>query len=84
MPSHLLDHLSIPIPEKLWHYTSIDAFLKIVENKTIRATDMLFMNDREEFMHAREVVNRMVEETPELDARYGLRSQSGNRLRSQQ
>ena len=68
MSSPLLELLSAPIPEKLWHYTSVDAFLKIVGSKNIRATDVRFMNDREEFIHAREVVDRIVEKTPERDA----------------
>lgn len=67
MSSPLLELLNTPIPEKLWHYTSVEAFLKIVGNKSIFATDVHFMNDREEFVHARQLVDEMVKETPELD-----------------
>jgi len=67
MPSPLLELLSTPIPEKLWHYTSVDAFLKIVKNKSVFATDVRFMNDREEFVHARQLVDEVVKKRPELD-----------------
>lgn len=68
MSSPLPELLSTPIPEKLWHYTSVDAFLKIVGNKNVFATDVRFMNDREEFVHARQLADEMVKERPELDA----------------
>jgi hypothetical protein len=60
--------LNAPIPEKLWHYTSIQAFHGIVTSKTMWATDLHFLNDREEFIHAKALANDMVAAAPELDS----------------
>jgi hypothetical protein len=66
--SNLIDELlNRPIPEKLWHYTSIQGFQGIVASKSMWATDLRFLNDREEFIHARNIANKIVAETPELD-----------------
>jgi Protein of unknown function (DUF2971) len=56
------------IPEKLWHYTSIQGFQGIVASKSVWATDLRFLNDREEFIHARNIANKIVSATAELDA----------------
>jgi hypothetical protein len=58
-----------PIPEKVWHYTSLQGFLGIITNKSIFLTNILFLNDREEFIHAKKMAREMVEGTPELDGR---------------
>jgi hypothetical protein len=68
MPSAIDDLLSRPIPEKLWHYTSIEGFEGIVTSKTVFATDLRFLNDREEFVHTRAVAKKIVDGTPEFDA----------------
>jgi hypothetical protein len=60
--------LKAPIPEKLWHYTSIQGFHGIVTSKTMWATDLRFLNDREEFIHTRALANEIVAAAPELDA----------------
>jgi hypothetical protein len=60
--------LSRPIPEKLWHYTSIQGFHGIVTSKSMFATDLRFLNDREEFIHTRELAKEIVGGAPELDA----------------
>jgi hypothetical protein len=60
--------LRTPIPEKLWHYTSIQGFQGIVASKSMWATDLRFLNDREEFIHARNIADRIVAAAPELDA----------------
>src|SRR6266404_3234533 len=67
MPNPIDDLLSRPIPEKLWHYTSIQGFQGIVTSKSIWATDLRFLNDREEFIHVRNLSNKIVDATPELD-----------------
>jgi hypothetical protein len=54
-----------PIPEKLWHYTSVQGFQGIVTSKTIFATDVRFLNDRTEFIHAREIAAQVIDETSE-------------------
>lgn len=56
--------LNTPIPERLWHYTSIDGFCGITTSKQIFATDFRFLNDREEFTHARKIAEELVEEAP--------------------
>jgi hypothetical protein len=68
MSSPVADLLSAPIPEKLWHYTSIEVFQKIVLSKRVYATDVRYLNDREEFIHARKIVGGILKESPELDA----------------
>ena len=45
--------LNSPIPERLWHYTSIQGFCGITSSKNIFATDIRFLNDSSEFIHAR-------------------------------
>ena len=60
--------LNRPIPEKLWHYTSIQGFQGILASKSMWATDLRFLNDREEFVHTRNIANKIVAATPELDA----------------
>jgi hypothetical protein len=60
--------LNTPIPDKLWHYTSISGFQGIVESKRIFATDIRFLNDREEFTHARQIAEEVAETTSELGA----------------
>jgi hypothetical protein len=64
----ILELLNTEIPEKLWHYTSIQGFRDIVTSKTIFATDLRFLNDREEFVHARKIANDVLEDTPEVDS----------------
>jgi hypothetical protein len=68
MSSPIDELLKRPIPEKLWHYTSIEGFQGIVAGKSMWATDLRFLNDREEFIHARNIANKIVAEAPELDA----------------
>jgi len=60
------NHISTPIPSTLWHYTSYAAFEKIVDSKTIWATEYRFLNDREEFRHARELAQKLVDDEPEF------------------
>jgi hypothetical protein len=62
----VIDHISKPIPEKLWHYTSYAAFQAIVSSKKIWATEYRFLNDREEFRHAKNLALELVEEELEF------------------
>lgn len=59
------DLLRKPIPEFLWHYTSYKAFQSIVESKKIFATDLRYLNDSQEFVHARELARKLAEEVVE-------------------
>ncbi|MGD0912361.1 MAG: DUF2971 domain-containing protein [Terracidiphilus sp.] len=62
----ILDWLYQPIPEKLWHYTSVQGFQGIIASGNIFATDVRFLNDTEEFIHARKVAHALIEKTPEI------------------
>jgi Protein of unknown function (DUF2971) len=68
MSNPIEELLNSPIPEKLWHYTSIQGFHGIVTSKRIFATDVRFLNDREEFVHARKIADQIVAVSPEFDA----------------
>src|SRR5271165_3317593 len=68
MSNPISELLNRPIPDKLWHYTSIQGFQAIVASKSVWATDLRFLNDREEFIHAQNIAEKMVAETPELDS----------------
>ena len=70
--------LNRQIPEKLWHYTSVRGFEGIVTSKEIYATDLRFLNDREEFVHARMIANELIEEMPERSSN-GFRSRENLR-----
>jgi Protein of unknown function (DUF2971) len=60
------DWVHQPIPEKLWHYTSAQGFQGIIGSGNIYATDVRFLNDSEEFIHARKVADNLVREMPEF------------------
>ena len=64
------EHISMPIPATLWHYTSYAGFQAIVTSKRIWATEYRFLNDREEFLHARELGLKLVDEEPEYVGQY--------------
>lgn len=67
MPNPIDELLNRPIPQKLWHYTSIQGFHGIVTSKQMFATDLRFLNDHEEFVHARNIANQMVAASSEFD-----------------
>src|ERR1700722_11662622 len=54
-----------PIPERLWHYTNFDGFAGIVGSGRIWATDIRFLNDTEEFIHARKVAESVIKDLSE-------------------
>lgn len=69
------DWVNQQIPEKLWHYTSVQGFQGIIGSGYIYATDVRFLNDFEEFIHIRKVADELVENTPEFgDYQCPLRS----------
>jgi hypothetical protein len=59
------DHVGKPIPDTLWHYTSYAALQGIISSKRIWATEYRFLNDREEFLHAKALAQKLVDEEPE-------------------
>lgn len=48
----VLKLITSPIPEILWHYTDLEGFRGIVNSKHIYATNVRYLNDKEEFDHA--------------------------------
>jgi hypothetical protein len=66
----ILELITWPIPERLWHYTDLDGFRGIVKSKRIHATNIKYLNDREEFKHALALAKRLLLEKlpPEADA----------------
>ena len=50
------------VPKKLYHYTSKDGFLGIIENKTLWASEILFMNDGKEACIPLEILKELLEE----------------------
>lgn len=52
------------VPEFIFHYTSQEAFLKIVESKSLWATDILYLNDSAEFIYAATVAQEVLQEYP--------------------
>jgi hypothetical protein len=62
------------IPDKLWHYTSVQGFQGIIGSGSIYATDVRFLNDTEEFVHARKVAYELAKKAPEhVDINFPLR-----------
>jgi hypothetical protein len=59
-------HVGKPIPSTLWHYTSYVGFQGIITSKKIWATEYRFLNDRQEFLHAKELAQTLLEEEPEF------------------
>jgi Protein of unknown function (DUF2971) len=45
--------LNTPIPEVLWHYTSFSGLKGIVDSRNIFASDIRFLNDSQELIHAK-------------------------------
>ena len=62
----LFDWLNTPVPATLWHYTSLRGAQGIVSNREIFATDIRYLNDREEFIHVRKLAQGFVDSIPEL------------------
>jgi len=66
----IFELVSSPIPERLWHYTDLDGFRGIVKSKRIYATNIRYLNDREESKHALALAKSLLMEKlpPEADA----------------
>ncbi|HEY4354683.1 MAG TPA: DUF2971 domain-containing protein [Acidobacteriaceae bacterium] len=58
--------LNTPVPATLWHYTSLRGAQGIITNREIFATDVRCLNDREEFVHIRKLVQEFVDSIPDL------------------
>src|SRR5229473_5273124 len=56
-------HLQQPIPEFLYHYTSQDGLLGIIESRSLWATNISYMNDATEFgLSVRLIRDRLLRE----------------------
>lgn len=52
--------------KKLYHYTSKENFLKIIENKSLFATDIRFLNDGMEANMVSKILNKLLNEDKEI------------------
>ncbi len=50
---------------ELGHYTNTQGLMGIYQSRTLRATNIKFLNDEQEFVHALELIRRLIEETDE-------------------
>lgn len=57
------------VPEKLYHYTSKEGFLGIIENKTLWASEILYMNDEKETRIPFEICKELLEEDKNANAK---------------
>lgn len=53
--------------KKLYHYTSKENFLKIIENKSLFATDIRFLNDGMETNMVSKILNELLSEDNEIE-----------------
>ena len=65
-------------PRTLSHYTGLDGFLSIIQNNTIRASNILFLNDKEEMQYGIDVATEVLKE---IESRTS-RSKTVNRRRN--
>ncbi|MBD5399126.1 MAG: DUF2971 domain-containing protein [Treponema sp.] len=59
----------IAVPEKLYHYTSKEGFLGIIENKTLWASEILYMNDEKETRIPFEICKELLKEDKNANAK---------------
>jgi hypothetical protein len=64
LPPSIQAHLTTPVPNQLWHYTSIKGMHAILEHGEIYATDARFLNDRDELIHASKCAERLIQDQP--------------------
>jgi hypothetical protein len=59
-PFTLVEHLQSPPPEILWHYTSLDALMKILDSGSIWASHIRYLNDSSEYDHMVHTIDNRV------------------------
>lgn len=64
LPPSVKAHLRTPVPEQLWHYTSMNGMHSILESGEIYATDARFLNDREELIHSAKYADIVIRDQP--------------------
>jgi len=57
--------LNTPIPEVLWHYTSFAGLKGIIDSHSIFASDIRFLNDSQELIHARSLLEEIADHEQE-------------------
>lgn len=71
------DFLSMPIPPEVWHYTNLAGFEGILSSSRIWATEAHHTTDPTEFIHARDIAARYLEQwQPENDSRAYAKKQA--------
>jgi hypothetical protein len=66
-PFSIEEHLRKEPPPILYHYTSMKSALSIVENHSIWATDIFYLNDSSEYRHVLDALERrIIERFPEF------------------
>ena len=64
LPPSMQAHLMTPVPDQLWHYTSMRAMQAILEQGEMYATDARFLNDRDELIHAGKYADQLIQRQP--------------------
>lgn len=72
MPNIVEELLEKPIPQEVWHYTSLAGLEGILTSGKIWATDARFTNDRTEFVLARQVAEEYLRSVNPRDLRGGM------------
>lgn len=57
-------YLKTPVPDQLWHYTTISGMHAILETGEMYATDARFLNDREELVHSAKYADMVIQNQP--------------------
>lgn len=77
IPKTVEELVNFPVPDKVWHYTTVDALKGILQSQRIWATEVRFTNDLEEFIHARKVAQEFLDEWPSNDPRAASSKERG-------
>jgi hypothetical protein len=64
LPPSMQAHLRTPVPDQLWHYTSMRGMHAILDHGEMYATDARFLNDREELIHAAKYSDWLIQQQP--------------------
>jgi hypothetical protein len=64
LPPSMQAHLMTPVPDQLWHYTSMHGMQAILEHGEMYVTDARFLNDRDELTHAAKYADQLIQRQP--------------------
>ena len=71
------EFFNTPIPEKVWHYTSISALEGILSSGAVWATEVHYTTDASEFVHAQNVATAFLQEIVPADESMARAKQAG-------